>query len=178
MFIASTIRRHAQSVKPICLFFLRFSEFSFSVKKSFRKRNIQFSSRGFFPFPETTHDAQAYARAYCRIVIGLTNTCVGVLRLGSQRWWVRIQPKVVGWNIHSQNFLLVFRYSLTHSCCLIQKKQGFFHKNQCFFISGLFFSWKISIFRRNWNKLEFPNIFWKIWKTFVFPKQPITLKVF
>ena len=45
----------------------------FSVENFFRKENIQFSSRSFLPFPETAHDAQTYARAYCRTVCALNH---------------------------------------------------------------------------------------------------------
>ena len=62
-----------------------------SVEKKFRKENMQFSSRSFFPFPGTAHDEQTYAGAYCRTVSALKNTYVWASsRSGSQRWWVRI----------------------------------------------------------------------------------------
>ena len=46
--------------------FRKSDDLLFSVEKIFRKENFQFSSRGFFPFPETAHDAQIYPRAYWR----------------------------------------------------------------------------------------------------------------
>ena len=94
----------------------------FSVEKNFRKENIQFSSRSFFPFPETAHDAPTYARAYCRNVSALNNAFVCASPwLRSQRLRVRIPLSAL--------FFTSFQILVNAFLIFNTKKTGVFRQN-------------------------------------------------
>ena len=48
----------------------------FSVEKIFERKIFNSVVGVFFPFPDTAHDAQTYARGYCRTDSALKNTYV------------------------------------------------------------------------------------------------------
>ena len=86
-----------------------------SVEKTLRKENVQFSSRGLFPFPEIANDAQPAELVSCILhVLGFTADG---------------KPEAVDSNpAVGHNLLHIFRHSSTHSSFLNSKTQAFFNK--------------------------------------------------
>ena len=118
--------------------------FYFLQPKKFFERKIFNSVVGvFLAFPDLDNDAQTYARILQSRTVGVLNityVCVSP-RLESQRRRARIPLPAL--------FLTYFYILINARLFFITKKQTFVDKFQSFSTSGLYFSRKSPIFRRN-----------------------------
>ena len=134
----------------------------FRRKNILRGRNsIQLSE--FFPFPETVHDVQTYARAYSRTVSALNNTFLWALsQLGSKRcrFESRCRSYFFQKNLNTRSTNVIFWY----------RNLELFWKVRNIFLKKFFF-------RLIWSDLTFLGTFKKIGRSIsISEKKPKSKK--